>query len=109
MRQPFLTRYTLAPIGAALVVGLAACASSPGDSGSMRSSSILNPADMGQMGSLQTPRGETGTPHTHGAAATAPRAAGAQGAGSSILSPSDMGQMGSQGTSQGETGTPHRH
>lgn len=108
MRKSFLTKFTLAPAGAIFVLGLAGCASSLGDSGTQRSS-ILNPADMGQMGSLQTPQGETGTPHTHGAAATAPRTAGAQAAGSSVLNPNDMGQMGTQGTSQGETGTPHRH
>lgn len=105
----YASRLLLAAGGTALVLGLSACASGLGYSGSSQNGSgSVSPRDMGQMSTQGTSQGETGTPHTMGGPGTASRPSGMQAPGSSVR-PHDMGQMSTHGTSQGETGTPHKH
>lgn len=92
-----------AAAGAALAVGLTACASSPGSSG----------MTYGQETSRHTPQGETGSPHPHGSGmtqSTGPTTSMGATRAPVVRDPAaGFGQESSQHTPQGETGSPHTH
>lgn len=107
MKKQSILKAFVAGGSTVLILGLAACGSSPRQGGRAA-------LGVGQETTLHTPQGETGTPHGHGSTAVVPNSASARmGADASPASSANpalgVGQESSRHTPKGETGTPHRH